>query len=60
VVVTFVVEPFQFTAPPVSPFPFTVSVRIPLPASTETGEIEEIWGPVKVKLFSTISHVPRP
>src|SRR6516225_11219001 len=60
VVVTFSVEPFHFTLPPVSPLPFTVSVKSAPPANAETGEIEERCGPTKVKLFSTMSHAPRP
>ena len=53
-------EPFHWTVPPVNPFPLTVSVNCAEPASAETGEIEETWGPTNVKLFSTISHAPRP
>jgi len=53
-------EPFHCTVPPVNPFPLTVNVNWAEPASAETGEIEERWGPTNVKLFSTMSHAPRP
>jgi hypothetical protein len=53
-------EPFHCTVPPVNPFPLTVNVNWAEPVSAETGEIEERWGPPKVKLFSTMSHAPRP
>ena len=53
-------EPFHSTVPPVNPIPLTVKVNWAEPASAETGEIEEIWGPTNVKLFSTMSHAPRP
>jgi len=53
-------EAFHSIVPPVNPLPLTVSVNWAEPASAETGEIEERWGPTKVKLFSTMSHAPRP
>src|SRR5205085_4090356 len=56
-----VVPTVHCAVPPVSPFPFTVSVNgVAAPAEAETGEIEEICGPAKVKLLSPICHVPRP
>jgi hypothetical protein len=59
--VTPVVRPFHLTVPPVSPFPLTVNTNgASMPAGTETGPSEEMCGPGNVKLFSTMSHAPRP
>src|SRR5882672_3126876 len=58
--VTPVMAPFHCTDPPARPFPLTVNETEPLPAFAVTGEIEEMCGPGNVKLFSTMSHPPRP
>ena len=55
-----VIEPFHCTLPPVNPFPFTVRVKLVPPAFASTGEMDEMCGPVKEKLFSTMVHTPRP
>ena len=61
VVVTFVADPFHCTVPPVRPLPFTVMVMgLLAPTLVEVGVMEEMCGPLKVKLFRLMSQAPRP
>src|SRR5947208_1246797 len=60
VVATSVREPFHCTLPLVKPLPFTVRVSEAAPALILAGESEEMWGPMKLKLFRLMSQAPRP
>src|SRR5690348_2807621 len=59
-IVTPVVDPFHWIAPPVSPIPVTVNVNEALVAFTLDGDSAEICGPEKMKLFRLMSQAPRP